>query len=318
MTVADSPPTILLSDKLSTVTHHHLLTRAPVKLDLDNWNYASWEYFFKKLCQRYEVDKYIHGSPNYTTTSTPTLLIPEELKVDTIVLSWIFTTLSDDLQARLHGCLGKIESIATILTSLGSPVSSEDVVTFSLKGLPDKYDHICDIMHHRDTFPDLKTARSMLTTEEMQLKSKSQSLLVDSSSSSPMVLMAESRTCRFGDGCKFVHDQSVHAKSGNSSRGSQPLGDSTHELLVKLLDKLSVQETTPVAQNNVTKPVSTSSVNPDPMLRWATRFSPCLLLATVINAVSPGSLGSIVIHGQATILSHDFAAGTLHDLATGA
>ncbi|GJU37193.1 putative reverse transcriptase domain-containing protein [Tanacetum coccineum] len=33
----------------------------------------------------------------------------------------------------------KIESIATILTSLGSPISNDDVVTISLEGLPDKY-----------------------------------------------------------------------------------------------------------------------------------------------------------------------------------
>nr|GEW69031.1 hybrid signal transduction histidine kinase M [Tanacetum cinerariifolium] len=33
----------------------------------------------------------------------------------------------------------KIESIATILTSLGSPISNDDVVTIALEGLPDKY-----------------------------------------------------------------------------------------------------------------------------------------------------------------------------------
>ncbi|GKA38541.1 hypothetical protein Tco_0731092 [Tanacetum coccineum] len=70
----------------------------------------------------------------------------------------------------------KIKSIATILTSLGSPVSSEYVVTFALEGLPDKYDHVCGIMHHRDNFPDLKIACLMLITEDMWLMSKSQSL----------------------------------------------------------------------------------------------------------------------------------------------
>nr|GEU63870.1 reverse transcriptase domain-containing protein [Tanacetum cinerariifolium] len=59
-------PPILLSDKLSLVTHHRLLTRVLVKLDLENWNYASWVYFFKQLCSGYEI----------------------------------FTTLLDDLQAR--------------------------------------------------------------------------------------------------------------------------------------------------------------------------------------------------------------------------
>ncbi|GJR63518.1 ribonuclease H-like domain-containing protein [Tanacetum coccineum] len=51
-------------------------------------------------------------------------------------------------------------------------------------------------MHYKDTFPDLKTAQSLLITEEMRLKSKSLSLPVDSSSASPMVLMAETGTPR--------------------------------------------------------------------------------------------------------------------------
>ncbi|GJW42347.1 hypothetical protein Tco_0071146 [Tanacetum coccineum] len=73
MTRSDANVTVSLSKKLSLVTHHHLLTRVPVKLDLENWNYGS--------------------------TSTPFTL--EELKFDKIVLSWIFSTLSDPLQARL-------------------------------------------------------------------------------------------------------------------------------------------------------------------------------------------------------------------------
>ncbi|GJW26721.1 hypothetical protein Tco_0040532 [Tanacetum coccineum] len=68
----------------------------------------------------------------------------------------------------------KIESIATILRSLISPITNDDV----------------------EPFPDLKTARSMLTTEEMRLKSKPQALPVDSSSSSPMILLAESSNNR--------------------------------------------------------------------------------------------------------------------------
>ncbi|GJT13083.1 hypothetical protein Tco_0860125 [Tanacetum coccineum] len=54
MTGPDVTVTTLLSNKLSLVTHHHLLTRVPVKLDLDNWNYGSWEFFFYQLCYSYE------------------------------------------------------------------------------------------------------------------------------------------------------------------------------------------------------------------------------------------------------------------------
>nr|GEX92651.1 putative reverse transcriptase [Tanacetum cinerariifolium] len=153
MTGSDATTLVPLSDKLSLVTHHHLLTRVLVKLDLENWNCASLVYFFEQLCSGYEVSKYIHGFSVDASTSTPTPLTPKELK-------------SMDTYFR------KIKSIATILTSLGSPVNSQYVVTFALKGLPDKYDHVCGIMHHRETFTDLNTAFSMLTTEDMRSKSK--------------------------------------------------------------------------------------------------------------------------------------------------
>ncbi|GKE27158.1 hypothetical protein Tco_1442542, partial [Tanacetum coccineum] len=99
MTGTDITPTVLLSNKLSVVTHHHLLTRVSVKLDLEKWNYGSWEYFFNQLCYSYEVSKYIHGSTVESSSNNPTPLTPEELKVDKIVLSWIFTTFSDPLNA---------------------------------------------------------------------------------------------------------------------------------------------------------------------------------------------------------------------------
>ncbi|GJR99513.1 hybrid signal transduction histidine kinase M [Tanacetum coccineum] len=182
--------------RLRIVTHNHLLARVPVKLDLDHWNYASWEYIFDKHCQGYEVGKYIHGVSTKASRSTPTPFTPEEIKVDTIVLSWIFTTISESLQTRLFvehprsakealdiimdifkdnkrsRTIGlkaelrsiqigdmtidtyfrKIESIATILTTLGSFVISKDVVTFTLEGLPDKYAHVCGIITHREPF----------------------------------------------------------------------------------------------------------------------------------------------------------------------
>nr|GEZ53950.1 ribonuclease H-like domain-containing protein [Tanacetum cinerariifolium] len=283
---APTPPTLLLpplSDKLALVTHHHLLTRVPVKLDLDNWNYESWEFFFEQLCSSYDVEKYIHSSTNESSTSTLAPLIMEGLKVDKIVLSWIFTTLSDALQARsrtnalkaelrsiklgdqsMKSYFQKIESIVTILTSLDFHVNDDGVVDYALEGLPDKYNQVCGYMHNKDSFPDLKSARSLLITEEMRLKSKALALPVYSSSS--MVLLAESGNnrrssitpqvkswrpcftfakgaCQFGDLCQYVHD--ANARTGNNSNGSNTRGretidntNTTNEFLTKLLQQL--------------------------------------------------------------------------------
>ncbi|GJS87404.1 ribonuclease H-like domain-containing protein [Tanacetum coccineum] len=301
MTGSDlSQPTIPLSEKLSSVTHHHLLTRVLVKLDLDNWNFGSWEFFFVQLCSTYGVETYIRSPSTGTSTTLPPLT-PEELKVDKIVLSWILFTLSDSLQARLvvarpqsakeawgliseivkdnkrsrtnalkaelrsiklgdqsmESYFQKIDSIVNILTSLDASVNDEDVVHYALEGLPDTYNQVCGYMHWKDTFPDLKSVRSLLITEEMRLKSRALALPVDSSS--PMVLMAErgnhrrpftpqikswrpcyhfvKGSCRFGDNCKFSHD--TNAKSSDSS-DSKVSGTKTDELLEKLLAKLSL------------------------------------------------------------------------------
>ncbi|GJU80906.1 hypothetical protein Tco_1283271 [Tanacetum coccineum] len=196
--------TTSLSDKLALVTHHHLLTRVPVKLDFEDWNYWSWEFFFDQLCDSYDVSKFIHGIPS-GSTSNPPPLTPEELKVDKIILSWIFSTLSDALQKRLVIARPKsakeawdfiselkIESLMTILASLDSPVSDEDVVHYVFDDLLEKYNQVCGYMHYMDTLSGFKMTRSLLITEEMGLKSKSLALPVDSSSSYPMVLVAES------------------------------------------------------------------------------------------------------------------------------
>nr|GFC81192.1 hybrid signal transduction histidine kinase M [Tanacetum cinerariifolium] len=65
----------------------------------------------------------------------------------------------------------KIESIATILASLSLPIRKDDIFIIALDGLPDKYEHVFDIIIHREPFPDLKVVRSMLTTTEKRLKS---------------------------------------------------------------------------------------------------------------------------------------------------
>nr|GEX34936.1 hybrid signal transduction histidine kinase M [Tanacetum cinerariifolium] len=49
----------------------------------------------------YDVSKYIHGDANENSSISSTPVTPEEPKVDKIILSWIFFTLSDALQKRL-------------------------------------------------------------------------------------------------------------------------------------------------------------------------------------------------------------------------
>ncbi|GKC17270.1 ribonuclease H-like domain-containing protein [Tanacetum coccineum] len=91
----------------------------------------------------------------------------------------------------------KIESIVSVLKGLESPIRDEDIVNIALEGLPSKYNHVYGIIVHRESLLDLKTVRSMLTTEEMRLRTPALDSFVDATSSSPVVLLANTEYCKF-------------------------------------------------------------------------------------------------------------------------
>nr|GEV98540.1 hybrid signal transduction histidine kinase M [Tanacetum cinerariifolium] len=114
----------------------------------------------------------------------------------------------------------KIESIATLLTSLGSPISNDDVVTIALELSPDRYENVFGIIFHWEPFPDLKTVRSMLTTEEMQLKSRAQATSIDSSSSSHMVLLSNSCNTTRRPTVTSGYNENINATASTSNANS--------------------------------------------------------------------------------------------------
>ncbi|GJR44320.1 ribonuclease H-like domain-containing protein [Tanacetum coccineum] len=150
MTVTNNSLVIFLSDKHMTITN--LATLVPVKLNVDEMNYSSWVYFFKNHCRGLNgVTSFIkYEMTDEVASSTPVPPTSEWVKIDSIILSWIFTTMSKTLQQRLKAELRsmklgnlsidayfrKIEPIATILASLGSPISKDDIVNIVLDGLP--------------------------------------------------------------------------------------------------------------------------------------------------------------------------------------
>ncbi|GJT59661.1 hybrid signal transduction histidine kinase M [Tanacetum coccineum] len=337
MTGGTPPPTpvLLLSDKLMTLTN--ITSIVPTKLDVDEMNYSSWLYFFKHLVKGYGLMDHLVGPKvvdgmDEASVSTPPQ-DPEWLKLDTIVLSWIFITCSKTLQDRLvdndpqtakeawdllesiftdnkrsravtlkadlraltlgdmsiDAYFRKIESTATLLARLGAPISNDDLVSYALAGLPEKYDGVSLLIAHREPFPDLKTVRSMLTTEEMRLKSRPHTTFVDGSSSSPLALVTKSGSsnlrrstvntssgkinkpcfnfasgyCRFGEHCKYLHGNSNI--KGNTSRSlwsanvTQPSPTST--LTSDQMLALIQQQQSILARLGYTAPMGNTSTN---------------------------------------------------------
>ncbi|GJY41385.1 hybrid signal transduction histidine kinase M [Tanacetum coccineum] len=54
----------------------------------------------------------------------------------------------------------KIDSIITLLTDLGSTMDDDDIVTYAINGLSEKYGSLAQIIAHKDPFPDYATIRT--------------------------------------------------------------------------------------------------------------------------------------------------------------
>ncbi|PWA37884.1 hypothetical protein CTI12_AA586470 [Artemisia annua] len=128
----------------------------------------------------------------------------------------------------------KIKSLADRLNNLRTVVSDKNLVTYVVNGLDSCFETIAKIIRHRDPLPSFDTARSMLLLDEsMRNETTCTTTTFDSSPSSPTVLVSTSSThpkgkpnthfsksqissqfcnhfskgmCKFGDGCKFIHD----------------------------------------------------------------------------------------------------------------
>nr|GEY37567.1 ribonuclease H-like domain-containing protein [Tanacetum cinerariifolium] len=147
-----------------------------------------------------------------------------------------------------------------------------------------------------DAYFHLKTVRYMLTTAEMRLKSPTNSTYFESTSSSPMVLLANSGvnawrstnsiemvnkpsfnfnkgSCRFGDHCKFLHN-GVHGNPSlwsssvprSTVASSSNLSNTDMQTLQSILAKLKINGSMVKGQNNNNSGVSNST---SPMALYA-------------------------------------------------
>nr|GEU56097.1 retrovirus-related Pol polyprotein from transposon TNT 1-94 [Tanacetum cinerariifolium] len=289
----------LLSDKLALVTHHHLLTRVPVKLDLEDWNYVVARPKSTKEAWSF-ISDIVKDNKSSRTSALKT-----ELRSITL----------GDLSMKAY--FRKIDSIMTILASLDSPVNDEDMVHYDFAGLPSKYNQVCGYMHYQDKFLDLKTTRSLLITKEILLKTMNIALPVDPSSH--MALAADSGnsrhsssmphvkswkpcfnyakgTCWFGERCRFIHDPNVRNTPNNNVEIN---ASNIDEILVKLLGRLGLNSKQDI-----------STVGPSNNNSTPTQPSPTAYYVSPIQGPTYSHLAQY--HSPA------FTAGTLHDPATGA
>ncbi|GJX30075.1 ribonuclease H-like domain-containing protein [Tanacetum coccineum] len=349
---------IPLSEKLASVTHHHLLTRVLVKLDLDNWNFRSWEFFFEQLCATYDVEKYIHTPATESSTTSLAPLTPEELKVDKIDNKRSrANTLKAELRSikledqSMESYFQKIDSIVNVLTSLDARVN-EDVVHYAL--LPDTYNQIR--LKPKVLASPMDSSSPMVCVTGSSNNSRPSST-AQGKSWKPCFNFAKGN-CRFGDSCRYVHDANARVPNATSgfNKGRGTSDNSTNDLLNKLLAQLGKlgmnmshtatnvtlpnmsHTATNVTLPNTIEPTVSSSIspsqnssvpiayyaNPSPTAPTAPSAPPGFPMpAQVPLYYTAGPAQSVPAQSipnlrQATVLPHAFTAGTLQDPSSGA
>ncbi|GJV80206.1 ribonuclease H-like domain-containing protein [Tanacetum coccineum] len=313
MTGSDTSPTLTpFSKKLALVTHHHLLTRVPIKLDLDDWNFGQWEFFFEELYASYEV----------------LFTLPDSLRARIVVArpkyakeawSLIYDIVKDNKRSRTN----------TLKPEL------QDVVYYALEGLPDTYNQVCGYMHWKDTFPDLKAVRSLLIAEEMRLKLKVLASPMDSSSLLAFVASSSNNSrpsstaqgkswkpcfnfakgnCRFGDSCRYVHDANARVPNATSgfNKGRMYMSHTgTNTVAPTVSSSISPAQSSsvPIAYYASPSPTAPTGPSAPPGFPMPAQV-PLYYTAGPAQSVLVQSTSNL---GQATVLPHAFTTGTLQD-----
>ncbi|GKD37244.1 hybrid signal transduction histidine kinase M [Tanacetum coccineum] len=160
----------------------------PVKLDEEKLNFSYWSELFLNI---------LEGLKAKPRTSKDTWDVLEKIFHDnkrskTVELMGELRDL-DMGDLSVDSYFRKIDSIATRLGNLGSNMSEEDIVTYAINGLSDKYDQVAHVILNRDPFHDLETARSMVTMAESRMNHKARGhSSTRITSSSPTILLAPS------------------------------------------------------------------------------------------------------------------------------
>ncbi|XP_071709322.1 uncharacterized protein [Rutidosis leptorrhynchoides] len=163
----------------------------------------------------------------------------------------------------------KIDTISSMLTNLGSTIKDEELVTYAINGLNDRFPYATHIILHRSPFSDLTTVRSMITLEDMQLQRKNHNINESQgTSSSPTVLIAQANhsnptrysnnapevcrnfsrgKCRFGGKCHYLHHvaNGIHPASRtekNLAPGGNNPNRTTSNTLAQLLNIIAAQQ----------------------------------------------------------------------------
>ncbi|GKB99360.1 ribonuclease H-like domain-containing protein [Tanacetum coccineum] len=257
--VTETPLTPIPSKYAKLLATTNLKNLMPVTLDVDKLNYSNWSALFLIQLRGFRALEFVQPPASSSDTTTPPPPPTDEwLTVDSIIQSWILSTISESLleptAKDIWDTLERIDSVASRLDNLGSNTTEDDLVMYAINGLSDKYDQVAYVILTKQPFPNLEDVRSMLSLAETRMNRKnSSSSSARISSSSPTALVAQYGSarsqgnitrptpskstsacrnfsrgfCSYGDRCRFVHGSSRGNYNGNSNSANGSYNNNT-------------------------------------------------------------------------------------------
>ncbi|GKA52027.1 hypothetical protein Tco_0745223 [Tanacetum coccineum] len=168
--VNDSPSTPSKYAKVLAITNFKL----PIKLDPDKLNYSNWSDFTisdslvkcvlkVKLKTAREAWEFLEK------------IFKDNKRLKMIELMCELRSL-DIIDLIVKAYFWKIDYIASRLDNLGSNMSKDELVTYSIHGLSDKYDQVAHVILNREPFLDLEIVRFMVSLAESRPNRRQQHL----------------------------------------------------------------------------------------------------------------------------------------------
>ena len=234
----------------------NIKSHIPILLDINDHNYDAWRELFLLHCQSFDVSGHLDGTllPENDNdaawqkkdglvklwlygTLSKNLFRSTFQTGGTSREAWIrienffrnnkearAVQLDNKLRTKEQGDLSihdycqEMKQISDLLRNLDAAVTERTLVTYMLNGLSHKYDHIINVIIHRQPFPSFSEARNMLMLEEDRLnRGNKQSLHHKDSPSSDKILTASETT---SDRKSSPHQNQHH----NNNRSTQNRG----------------------------------------------------------------------------------------------
>jgi hypothetical protein len=203
-----------ISSEAAAVTHLHSQAYAvqniknliPIVLDLKSFHYSKWRGYHLLALGRYSLKDHVLSDESCSSD-------PAWNRMDCVVVSWIFTTISTELLDIIHAHDGaaprcgisqsqpgrsfcrKMKGMADSLADLGEPVSDRTLVLNVLRGLNERFQFMVQLITRQKPFPSFGDVRADLRLADLNMGQSSgtpTAFLASSSSKSPPAAPAPS------------------------------------------------------------------------------------------------------------------------------